>query len=106
MHILFFFISGLPRWLSGKESACQAGDAGSILALDRSHGDGNDNPLQYSCLENPVSRGAGQAKVLGGHKESEMTERVFTYTHYVQSLGLKEFKLMNMQILFCSSKEG
>ena len=53
-----------------------------------------------------MSRGAGQAKVLGGHKESEMTEHVFTYIHYVQSLDLKEFELMKMQIIFCSSKEG
>ena len=49
---------GLPWWLSGKESACQAGDPGSIPGLGRSPGEGNDNPLQYSCLENPMDRGA------------------------------------------------
>ena len=45
---------GLPRWLSGKESACQAGhtgNAGSVPDLGRSPGGGNGNPLQYSCLE-------------------------------------------------------
>ena len=50
--------SGLPRWFSGKESACNAGDVGSIPGSGRSPGEGNGNPLQYSCLENPMDRGA------------------------------------------------
>ena len=41
-----------------KESACNAGDLGLILGLGRSPGEGNDHPLQYSCLENPMDRGA------------------------------------------------
>ena len=40
------------------ESACQAGDSGSIPGWERSPGEGNGNPLQYSCLENPMDRGA------------------------------------------------
>ena len=50
--------------LGGKESACnagdclQAGDPGSIPGSGRSPGEGNDNPLPYSCLENPMDRGA------------------------------------------------
>jgi len=51
------------RWLSGKESACQSEDAGSIPGWGRSPGEGNGNPLQYSCLENPMDRGAWQATV-------------------------------------------
>ena len=47
----------------GKESACNAGDLGSIPRLGRSPGEGNDNPLQYSCLENPMGRGAWRATV-------------------------------------------
>ena len=47
----------------GKESACNAGDPGSIPGSERSLGEGNDNPLQYSCLENPVGRGAWRATV-------------------------------------------
>ena len=50
----------------GKESACTAGDTGdmdSILGSGRSPGEGNDNPLQYSCLENPIDRGAWWAIV-------------------------------------------
>ena len=54
---------GLPRWYSGKESACQAGDLSSILGSGRSPGEGNGNPLQHSCLENPMDRGAWQATV-------------------------------------------
>ena len=44
--------------LNGKESACNAGDPGSIAGSGRSSGEGNGNPLQYSWLENPMDRGA------------------------------------------------
>ena len=47
----------------GKESACNAGDQGSIPGLGRSPGEGNGNLLQYSCLENPMDRGTWQATV-------------------------------------------
>ena len=50
--------AGLPWWLSGKESACNAGDTGLIPKLGRSPGVGNRNPLQYSFLGNPIDRGA------------------------------------------------
>ena len=52
---------GFPGSSNGKESACNAGDLGSISGLERSPGEGNGNPLQYSCLENPMDRGAWQA---------------------------------------------
>ena len=55
----------LPWWFSGKEFACNAGDLGSIPGLGRSPGEGNDNPFQYSCLENSMDRGAWQARVHG-----------------------------------------
>ena len=48
-----------------KESACNAGDLGLIPGLGRSPGEGNGNPLQYSCLENPMDRGAWRATVHG-----------------------------------------
>ena len=48
---------GLPWWLSGKDSACQAGDVSSIPVLGRSPGDGHGNSFQYSCLENRMDRG-------------------------------------------------
>ena len=49
----------------GKESACNEGDPGSIPGLGRSPGEGSGNPLQYSCPENPMDRGAWQAIVHG-----------------------------------------
>ena len=52
------FHIGLPWCLSGKESACTAGDVGSIPGSQRSPGGGHGNPLQYSWLENPLDRGA------------------------------------------------
>ena len=54
-----------PHSSVSKESACNAGDLGSIPQLERSPGEGNGNPLQYSCLENPMDRGAWQAIVPG-----------------------------------------
>ena len=60
------YLVGLPRWLSGKESTCIAGDtgdAGSFPGSGRSRVEGNGNPLQYSCLENPMNRGAWWATV-------------------------------------------
>ena len=54
-----------PGGSDGKESACNAGDLGSIPGLRRSPGGGHGNPLQYSCLENPMDRGAWQATVHG-----------------------------------------
>ena len=54
---------GLPWWLNGKESACNAGDMSSIPGLGRSPGEGNRNPIQYSCLGSPMDRGAWWATV-------------------------------------------
>ena len=58
----------LPWWLSGKEAACNpgaAGDVGLITGSGRSAGGGHGNPVQFSCLENPMDRGAWQATVHG-----------------------------------------
>ena len=52
-----FCILGLPGGSAGKESAYNEGDLGSIPGLGRSPGEGNDNSLQHSCLENPTDRG-------------------------------------------------
>ena len=48
-----YYLDGFPRWLNGKESACQEGDVNSIPGWGKSPGEGNDNPIQYSCLGNP-----------------------------------------------------
>ena len=63
-HVAWVFDVVCPDGLRGKESACnagdclQAGDPGSIPGSGRSPGEGNGKPLQYSCLENPMGRGA------------------------------------------------
>ena len=56
---------GFPNGSDGKASACNAGDPGSIPGSGRYPGEGNGNPLQYSCLENPMNREACQAAVHG-----------------------------------------
>ena len=62
-----------PGGSDSKESACNAGDPGSIPELGRSPGEGNGYPLQYSCLENFVDRGVWWA-IVHGVAESDMTE--------------------------------
>ena len=66
-----------PRWLSGQESACNAGnvagDVGLIPGSGRSSGKGNGNPFQCSCLGNLMDRGTWWAIVHGVTKESDMT---------------------------------
>ena len=62
------YISGLPWWINRKESACNvgaSGDVGSISGSGRSPGGGRGNPLQYSCLENLMDRGAWWVKSMG-----------------------------------------
>ena len=63
--VIFSYLDGsnIPGGSDIKESACNAGDLDSIPGLGRSPGEGNGNPLQYSCLENPVDRGAWWATV-------------------------------------------
>ena len=74
-------IWGFPGSSAGEESACHAGDPGSIPGSERSPGDGIGYPLQYSCLENPQ----GQWSLVGysprGCKESDTTERLGTAQH-------------------------
>ena len=56
-HALESFL-GIPGGSDGKEYACSVGDQGLIPGLERSPGEGNGNTLQYSCLKNPMDRGA------------------------------------------------
>ena len=66
---------GFPGGSEVKASARNAGDLGLIPGSGRSPGEDNGNPLQYSCLGNPMDRGAWWV-VVRGHKESDMTERL------------------------------
>ena len=60
-----YFHAGFPGGLDGKESACNLGDPGLIPGLGRCPGGGHSNPLQYSCLENPMDRGTWWYTVQG-----------------------------------------
>ena len=59
---------GLPWWLNGKESICQAEDAGLIPGSGKLLGEGNGNPLQYSCLGNPWTEEPGWLQSMGLQK--------------------------------------
>ena len=72
---------GLPWWLRGKASACNAGDPGLIPGSGRSPGEGNGNPLQYCSLENSVGYNPW------GRKESDTSDRL--HFHFSLSVGLK-----------------
>ena len=61
---------GFPHGWEGESLSCNARDLGSIPGSGRSPGEGNGNPLQYSCLGNPMGRGAWRATVHGGHKRA------------------------------------
>ena len=67
-----------PGGSEGKESTCNAGDSGSIPGLGRSAGEGTGNPFQYSCLENPMDRGAWWATVHGVAKSRTQQKQLST----------------------------
>ena len=80
---------GLPGGSDGKESACNAGDLGLTSGSGRSPGEGNGNPLKYSCLENPIDSGAWQVTVHEVTKESDMTEGL--------TLGNERYKFLYLK---------
>ena len=67
-QLTFLVSKDFPGGSGGEESTCSAGDLGSVLGSGRSPGEENGNPLLYSCLENPMDRGAWQAAVHGSTK--------------------------------------
>ena len=84
-HCIEFFLpelvhpvssEGFPSGSDGKESACSAGGPRLSPGSGRSPGGGKDNPLQYSCLNNPIDRGAWQAYSPWGCKESDIVEQL------------------------------
>ena len=92
-----------PGGSDGKESSCNVGDPGSIPGLGKSPGEGNGNPLQYSCLDNPMDRGAWSATVHGvgrvGHDwaTSLMSYPLFKTSYKVSLQFPKGRKVMRLK---------
>ena len=82
----FFKDLQLPDGTVVKNPPANAVDVNSIPGLGKAPGGGNGNPLQYSCLENPMDRGDCWATVHGGHKKSEMTDWLSVHTHTHNSI--------------------
>ena len=71
-------LKGFPGGSEVKASACNAGDLGSIPGLGRSPGEGNGNPLKYSCLENPMDGGAWWAtQSMGSQSQTRLSDFTF-----------------------------
>ena len=85
---------GFPGGSEVKAYACNAGDLGLIPGLGRSSGEGNGNPLQYSCLENPMGRGAGWATVHGVTKSRTRLSDFTLMTAAAMETGDGETELM------------
>ena len=77
------YILCFPSGSVGKEPACNVGDLGSIPGLGRSPGEGNDNPLQYSGLENSMDRGAWRATV---HRVAKSRTQLSDFHYYFRKL--------------------
>ena len=89
--LLYNDFFGFPGGSEDKASACNAGDPGLIPGLGRSPGEGNGNPLQYSCLENPMDRGARRSTV---HGVAKSWTRLSDFTLSVYRFGLKSLFLI------------
>ena len=81
-------VAGLPSWLSGEESACNAGDAGSVPGAGRSPGEGNGYPLQYSCPKNSMNRIHGIGKLFGASQMVQMVETLPANARDTRDTGL------------------
>ena len=87
VHSISAGLMGFPGSSGSKESACDAGDLGLIPRSGRSSGEGNGNPLQYSCLKNSMNGGAWQLQSTGC-KESDIIERLtLQYTTHSRILA-------------------
>ena len=98
LQILFYYslLQGFPDGTSGKESACKTGDIPDLDLISgsgRSPGEGNGNTLQYSCLENPMNRGAWRATVHGVTESQTRPEHLSTHLGYYKILSMVPFAI-------------
>ena len=94
LGLTFVCLMGFPGGSEVKASASNAGDLGSIPGSGRSPGEGNGNPLQYSCLENPMDKGSLVGYSPQGRRESDLTEGLHFHFHLVclrQKLMISKF---------------
>ena len=90
---------GFPRGSVGKESACNAAEVGLIPGLGRSPGEGSGNPLQYSCLGNPMDRAAWWATVHGvARVRHDLVTKPPPYFNVKQLMYFKIQWLYNIQM--------
>ena len=100
MKFYFYFYQsntfcGFPGGSEDKVSACNAGNPGLIPGLGRSSGEENGNPLQYSCLENPMDRGTWWATAHGVAKSrARLSDFTHSLTHTIHSVVLKDKVLL------------
>jgi len=97
-------LAGLPWWLSGKDSTCNAedvGDMGSIPGSGRSPGGGHGNPLQDSCLENPMDAGSWRATVHRVAKSGTRLKRLSMHTYSQQAVKLGFDQICLLQVYCC-----
>ena len=93
-------LGNFPGGSDGKESACNAGDLGSIPGQRRSPGGGHDKPLQYSCLEYPTDRGVWQATV---HRVTQNQTPLKQFSMYTCRLIKRQIQKGSFKIISSSS---
>ena len=102
-HDIYVYICGLPLWFSGKESACNAGDTGLIPWPGRSPGRVHGTPLQYSCLENQMDRGAWRATAHSVQKRQTRLNQLSTPVYrrmYNASMLLISIPFLDVLLMF------
>ena len=102
-EVIWWLIVGFPRGSDGKEPICNAGDPGLIPGFGRSAGEGNGQPLQYSCLENSKDRGAWWPTV---HGVAELVVAEWL-THFLSGdfMSLNILFLIYWIFIFCTDTE-
>ena len=98
-------IMGFPSDSDGEESASSAGDLGSVSGLGSSNGGGNGNPLQYSCLENSMDRGAWWTTIHGVTKTQTQLKGLSMPTFPELSCRCKKPPLYQMEDVNCLTPE-
>ena len=88
---------GLPKWLSGKESTCKAGDLGSITGVGSYPSERNGNPLQYSHLENPMTEELGGLHSIGSQRAvNDWSDWACPHTQWNVSITIAPCKISSL----------